>query len=119
MIIVNASMARGVFEGSEVLGEHIRLGVGLGPDYDDPPRVIVGVAGDVRESGLDQPAGWTVFIPRTQVPTALTAPINRLAGTSWAVRASVPRRNLLTPCDVPSWPLTPSNPFQTCAPWRK
>ena len=94
VIIINDSMARGVFKGSDPLGQQIHLGVGLGPEYVDPPRVIVGVAGDVRESRLNQPAGWTVFIPRAQVPTALTAPINRLVGTSWAVRTRIPPEQL-------------------------
>ena len=68
--------------------------MGLGVAYAEPPRVIVGVAGDVRESSLDQPAGWTVFIPRAQVPGSLTADINRLVGTSWAVRTELPPAQL-------------------------
>jgi putative ABC transport system permease protein len=93
-IIINESMARRFFRDRDPLGQHLRLGVGLGVAYTEPPRVIVGVAGDVRESSLDQPAGWTVFIPRAQVPSSLTADINRLVGTSWAVRTGLPPAQL-------------------------
>ena len=64
----------------------------------------MGVVGNVRETSLDQPAQITVFIPRAQVPSSLTAPINRLVGTSWVVRTKIPpaqlagdvRRTILT-----------------------
>jgi len=93
-IIINESIARSFFKDRDPLGEHLRLGVGLGAGYAERPRVIVGVAGDVRESSLDQPAGWTIFIPRAQVPSSLTADINRLVGTSWAVRTELPPAQL-------------------------
>jgi predicted permease len=104
VIIINDSVARQLFMGRDPLGEHIQLGVGLGAEYADPPRLVVGVAGDVRETSLDQPAHITVFIPRAQVPSSLTATINRLVGTSWAVRTKIPpaelasavRRTILT-----------------------
>jgi putative ABC transport system permease protein len=94
VIIINEAMARSSFRNHNPLGEHLQLGVGLGAQYADPPRIIVGVAGDVRESSLDQPARETVFIPRSQVPTALTADINRLAGASWAIKGSIPPTQL-------------------------
>jgi putative ABC transport system permease protein len=89
VIIINNSFAQQMFTGRDPLGEHIQLGIGLGAEYADPPRVIVGIAGDVRETSLDQPAQITVFIPRAQVPSSLTAPINRLVGTSWVVRTKI------------------------------
>ena len=104
VIIINDSFAQQMFIGRDPLGEHIQLGIGLGAEYADPPRVIVGVVGNVRETSLDQPAQITVFIPRAQVPSSLTAPINRLVGTSWVVRTKIPpaqlagdvRRTILT-----------------------
>jgi putative ABC transport system permease protein len=94
VVIINEAMARRFFNDRNPLGEHLQLGVGLGAQYADPPRMVVGVAGDVRESSLDQPAGPTVFIPRSQVPPTLTADINRLAGASWAIRATLPPTQL-------------------------
>jgi putative ABC transport system permease protein len=94
VIMINDSVARQIFKDRDPLGEHIQLGVGLGAEYADPPRVIVGVAGDVRESSLDHPARITVFIPRAQVPSGLTGVINRLAGMSWVVRTKIPPAQL-------------------------
>jgi len=94
VIIINASMARRSFQDRDPLGAHLQLGGGLGAEYADPPRVIVGVVGDVRESSLDKPADWTEFIPRAQVPTTMTADVNRLVGASWAIRTTIPPEQL-------------------------
>jgi len=92
--IINASLAHQIFADRNPLGQKIQLGAGLGPEYADPPRVIVGVAGDVRETSLDTPAGITVFIPRAQVPNVLTPLMNRVLPMSWAVRTRVPPAQL-------------------------
>jgi putative ABC transport system permease protein len=70
--IVNATLARQAFNGGDAIGQRLRLGAGLGSEYSDSSRVIVGVAGDVRETSLAAQANPTVFIPRAQIPASLT-----------------------------------------------
>ena len=95
--IINASFAREVFPGRDPIGQRLQLGAGLGPEYADSPRVIVGVSGDVRETNLEKPAGITVFIPRAQIPNAETALINRVLPMSWAVRTKIAPAQLAGP----------------------
>jgi putative ABC transport system permease protein len=92
--IINAAFARQVFQGADPIGQRLQLGGGLGTEYAEPPRVIVGVVGDVRETSPDKPAQSTVFIPRAQIPDSLTPLINRLLPMSWAVRTRIPPTQL-------------------------
>jgi putative ABC transport system permease protein len=92
--IINVSFARLVFQDRDPIGQRIQLGAGLGPEDADSPRVIVGIAADVRETSLEQPSQITVFIPRAQIPDQLTPLMNRLAPMSWAVRTRVPATQL-------------------------
>jgi hypothetical protein len=87
-------MAREVFKDRNPVGQRIQLGSGLGAEYADTTRVIVGVMGDVRETSLERPSGFTVFIPRAQVPDSLTPTINRLLQMSWAIRTKIPPAQL-------------------------
>jgi predicted permease len=88
--IVNAALARQAFPDRDPIGQKLELGAGLSPEYSDVPRIIVGVAGDVRETALSRPAGITVFIPRAQIPDALTLAMNRVLPMSWAVHTRIP-----------------------------
>jgi predicted permease len=92
--IISASLARQAFPDRDPIGQKLQLGAGLGAEYADAPRVIVGVAGDVRETRLDMPPGITVYVPRSQIPDALTPLMNRVLPVSWAVRTRVPPAQL-------------------------
>jgi putative ABC transport system permease protein len=87
--IINASLARQLFPDREPIGQTLELGVGLGAPYADSPRIIVGVVGDVRETSLTTAPSPTVFIPRSQIPDALTPVMNRTLPMSWAVRTRI------------------------------
>src|SRR4030095_7785660 len=50
--IINETMARQYWPGQDVVGHRFKLGA---PNDDVPWRTIVGVAGDVRQMGLDAP----------------------------------------------------------------
>jgi predicted permease len=95
--IINESLARQAFAGQDPIGQKLQLGIGLGTEYADQPRVIVGVAEDVRESRIETPAAMTVFIPRAQIPPALTPLMNRVLPISWAVRTRIPPAQLAAP----------------------
>jgi len=92
--IINASLARQAFPDRSPIGQRLQLGAGLGPEFADPPRLIVGVVADVHEKSLDTPAGITVYIPRAQIPDALTPLMNRAIPMSWAIRTRVPPAQL-------------------------
>jgi predicted permease len=86
VIIINQEIARAYFKNQNPIGQHILVGVMMGPDFKDQEREIVGVVGDVKQSGLDQPAPGILYLPAAQIPDKLTQMGNGLLGTSWVVR---------------------------------
>jgi len=59
-VIVNQTMARTYYGNDSAIGRRIR------PGFQDPWRIIVGVVEDVKNAGLDKPAGTEIFLPARQ-----------------------------------------------------
>ena len=63
--IVNETMARQYWPGENALGRRFKLG---DPDDKDAPWIqIVGIAGDVRQMGLDEPVKAEMYFPYEQI----------------------------------------------------
>ena len=88
VVIVNQAMAKKYWKDQDPIGQVIVIGKGLGPQFDDPPRQVVGVAGTVRETGLDAVDEAVMYIPQSQVPEGLTKLANGLIPLSWAIRST-------------------------------
>jgi predicted permease len=87
-VIVNEAMAKKYWPNENPVGAIMTIGKGLGPEFDDRPREVVGVVGDVRESGVDQDPPPIQYVPIGQEPNGLLALGNRVLPSSWAVRAA-------------------------------
>jgi predicted permease len=81
--IINAALARQISPGGDALDEWISQFPGLVPG-DDPPRRIIGIAGDVRDGlALNRQTRPTVYVPMAQMPAgALHA-----EPMAWVIRA--------------------------------
>jgi predicted permease len=88
VMIVNQNFARTYFRDENPIGQHILIGKSMGPGLADPVREIIGVVGDVRQDGLDQPAPGIIYLPAAQIPDTETRLVNGLLGESWVVRTS-------------------------------
>jgi predicted permease len=97
VVIVNQEVARTYFKNQNPIGQHILVGVMMGPDFKDQEREIVGVVGDVKQSGLDQPAPGILYLPASQIPDKLTQMGNGMLGTSWVVRTKSAQIDVATP----------------------
>jgi len=86
-LIINEAMAKKYWPNENPVGAIVTIGKGLAPEFDDRPREVVGVVGDVRESGVDQDPPPVQYIPIGQEPNGLLALGNRVLPSSWAVRA--------------------------------
>jgi predicted permease len=87
-LVINEAMAKKYWPNENPLGATVTIGKGLGaPEFDDRPRELVGVVGDVREGGVDQDPPPVMYIPIGQEPNGLVALGNRVLPSSWAVRA--------------------------------
>jgi len=62
--IVNETMARQYWPGEDAIGKRFKLG---DPQDDIPWMTIVGVAGDVRQMGVDEPVKAEMYLPYQQI----------------------------------------------------
>jgi hypothetical protein len=85
--IVSAAFAREYFANTDPIGQ--RLVVSF--DSDPIEREIVGVAGDTRNGGLDQPPAPELYVPYAQAPTGGVELVLATAIAPRAVLASVRR----------------------------
>ncbi len=69
VVIVNRTLARRFFHNQDPIGKRVRPGIGNGYGPGEPPmREIVGVIGDVKQSGLGAEAAPEVYAPLEQSP---------------------------------------------------
>ncbi len=66
VLIVNQTLAQTYWPGESAIGH--RMKPGGGPEW----ATIVGVVGDVRNAGLDKPAGTEIFLANAQLPPRFT-----------------------------------------------
>ena len=94
VVVINQAMAKQYWPKGDELGARITIGKGLGPQFDDPPREVVGVVGDVRDNGLNYDPQPTMFVPIAQVNDRLTALDAGLIPMQWFVRTRVEPHSL-------------------------
>ncbi|HZS44652.1 MAG TPA: ABC transporter permease, partial [Blastocatellia bacterium] len=63
VVIINQAMARHFYGSQSPIGRRVRTGF----QKDAPFQTIVGVVADVKNAGLDQPAGTELYIPAGQM----------------------------------------------------
>jgi putative ABC transport system permease protein len=93
--IINQAMAKQFWPNGDPLADRIIIGQGVGEDFKDPPRQIIGVVGDVRDNGLNRDPGPTMYIPQAQVPDGINALNSRLVPLAWIVRTRVEPHSLI------------------------
>jgi putative ABC transport system permease protein len=86
VMVVNEAMAQRYWPGADAIGQRITVGGGLGPEFQDRSRLIVGIVRNVREAGLRRPAPAVVYIPASQTPERTLRFANGLIPWSWAIR---------------------------------
>jgi len=90
VVIINEAMARQYWPNSDPLNDQLVIGRGMRPAYDqDPVRQIIGIVGDVRDTGLTRDARPALYVPTAQLADAITVPNVRLLPLVWIVRTSV------------------------------
>ena len=88
VVIINEAFSKKYWSKEEALGQVIVIGKGLGPQFDDPPRQIIGIVGNVREAGLADGEVPVMYLPQGQVPEGITALAATVVPLSWAIRTN-------------------------------
>jgi predicted permease len=94
VVLINQAMAKKYWPKEDPIGQVITIGKGLGPQFNDAPRQIVGIVGDVRETGLADTNVGVMYIPQSQVPDTLTQLANSVIPLSWCFRSAMDPNSL-------------------------
>jgi putative ABC transport system permease protein len=86
VVIVNETMARQFWPKGDPLTDRILIGHGVGPDFEEAPRQIVGISGDVRDAALSASPQPMMYVPQAQVTDGMTALNARIGPLAWIVR---------------------------------
>ena len=89
VVVINEALAKKYWPKEDPIGQVMVIGKGLEPEFDDPPRQIVGVVGTVRETGLGDGDVCVMYLPQSQNQQAVTALVNSVIPLSWAVRTAM------------------------------
>jgi len=85
--LINEAMAKEFWKnGENPVGQQIIIGKGVGPEFEEPARLIVGIVGDVRDGGLNRNPGSKMVVPLAQMTDGLTELNSKVAPISWVVR---------------------------------
>ncbi len=86
VVIINETMAKKWWPKQDPIGQQIVIGKGVGPQFVEGPRQIVGVAGDIRDGGLNRDPRPLMMVPTAQVTDGVTALNAGIGPVAWIVR---------------------------------
>ena len=89
VVLISDTMAKQFWPKGDAVGQRITIGKGVGPEFAEPPREIVGVVGDARNGGLDSPAFPIMYVPVAQIPDGVTALNSKITALQFVVRTKV------------------------------
>src|SRR5262249_25150694 len=100
VVIINQEMAKRFWPSGDPLSDRLIVGKGMRPEYDQEPlRQIVGIVGNVRDTGLTRPPRPIMYVPMAQEPDGVTALNLRLLPIVWMARTAVPPRTAAAPIE--------------------
>ena len=86
VVLINQAMAKQFWPKENPVGQQIIIGKGVGPEFDEPARQIIGVAGDIHDGGLNRDPQPMMIVPQAQVTDGMTALNARIGPVGWLVR---------------------------------
>jgi putative ABC transport system permease protein len=86
VLVINEAFQAKYFPKENPIGQRITIARGLGKEFEDKTRMIVGVIKNVRENGLNNDSMPVMYIPATQVPELMQRFANNILPQIWAVR---------------------------------
>jgi predicted permease len=87
VVIISDAFARENWKkGEDPIGQQLIIGKGVGPEFEEPARTIIGVVGDVHDGALDRPAGPLMIIPLAQMADGVTKLNSHVGPLSWIIR---------------------------------
>jgi predicted permease len=100
VVIINEAMAKKFWPDGDPLRDRLLIGPNMGPVFAEPPRQVIGIAGNMRDGGLDQDPFPTMYIPVAQMPDKVTALNSRITPLWWIVRSRMEPHTLVKTISV-------------------
>ena len=97
VVLINQAMAKQYWKDGDPLVDRLIIGQGMGQDFNDQPRQIIGVVSDIRDNGLNNNPGPTMYVPQSQLPDGINALNSRILPQAWVVRTKVEPHSLIMP----------------------
>jgi putative ABC transport system permease protein len=89
VVLITESAARQFFPNEDPLGKKIKLGWGRGPGKARAGGEVVGIVGDVKEAGLDEPNPPQIYMPFRQWPVSFMSMVIKTATRPTALTDAV------------------------------
>jgi predicted permease len=89
VVLISEGLAKQFWPNNDPVGQRITIGKGVGPEFEEPPREIIGIVGDTREQGLDNKPHPSMYVPVAQLKDGVTKLNNGFIPASWVIRTSV------------------------------
>ncbi|HEY6448988.1 MAG TPA: ABC transporter permease [Acidobacteriaceae bacterium] len=86
VVLINDTLAKKYWPKSDPVGQQMLIGKGVGPQFAEGPRQIIGVVGDIRDGGLNNDPRPLMIVPMAQVPNGMTALNAGISPMVWIVR---------------------------------
>jgi putative ABC transport system permease protein len=86
VVLINETMAKRYWADEDPIGQTIEIGRGIGPDFEDKPRQIIGIVADTRDQDLSQAAEPTMTIPFAQETDGMTRLGLQFGPIFWLIR---------------------------------
>jgi predicted permease len=89
VVVINEGLAKQFWPKGDAVGQRITIGKGVGPEFEEPAREIIGIVGDVRNQGLAENPDPIMYVPVAQVNDAVTALNNKFISLTLLVRTKI------------------------------
>jgi predicted permease len=86
VVLINNAMAKQYWPKGNPVGEQLIIGKGVGPQFEEPARQVIGVVGDIHDGGLNRDPRPLMIIPQAQVPDGITKLNAGFGPMEWLVR---------------------------------
>ncbi len=86
VVLINESMKKKYWPKDDPVGQQLLIGKGVGPQFAEGARQIIGVVGDIRDAGLNNDPRPLMIVPSAQVPDGMTSLNANIGPMIWLVR---------------------------------
>ena len=86
VVIINETFAKKFWGNQNPLGQQILIGKGVGPQFTENPRQVIGVVADVHDGGLNRDPFPLMIVPSAQVTDGMTKLNAGIQPMIWMVR---------------------------------